>query len=249
MAHVSDAIDKLLEKVRSDVAARIMKRVQPLQAVEAALLAYRRAVEGDVAATYARDHSLPSPGQAPDPAATAQALRRVVESLPELASASSDKVRPVSSNEPAVLDEPPSTSPPTSALGAEIQRPAATLPVEWGPLVRLLQSAPLVLVGGVVRVERIAFLPREVRDRIEWIDTTRQGTHAIGNLAQRMKVGRVAALILMEGLVGHRHSEPLVSAARSAAVPLAYAGKGGQAALARAFITINQKATALEAGD
>ncbi len=120
------------------------------------------------------------------------------------------------------------------------------MPVEWGPLIRCVQRSPLVLVGGVVRRDRIAFAPPEVLDRLEWIDTTRQGTHAIGNLAQRVKAGRVGALVLMEGLVGHRHSDPITHAAREANIPFEYAGKGGRAALARAFISVNHKAAADE---
>jgi hypothetical protein len=38
----------------------------------------------------------------------------------------------------------------------------------------------------------------------------------------------------LEGLVQHRHSDPLVSTARSAKVPHAYGGKGGRAALTQA---------------
>ncbi len=97
-----------------------------------------------------------------------------------------------------------------------------------------------------MRRDRIAFAPPEVLDRLEWIDTTRQGTHAIGNLAQRVKAGRVGALVLMEGLVGHRHSDPITHAAREANIPFEYAGKGGRTALARAFISVNHKAAADE---
>jgi hypothetical protein len=92
---------------------------------------------------------------------------------------------------------------------------------------------PIVVVGGVGR--KAASLPAELEERVEWIDITRQGTVAIGNLTQRIRAGRVAALVLLEGLVGHRHSEPLVGAAREAGIPLAYAGKGGRAALDRAL--------------
>jgi len=91
---------------------------------------------------------------------------------------------------------------------------------------------PIVVVGGTGQRSR---LDPELERRLEWIDTTRQGTIAIGNLTQRIRSGRVAALVLLEGLVGHRHSEPLVGAAREAGIPLAYAGKGGRAALDRAL--------------
>jgi hypothetical protein len=105
-----------------------------------------------------------------------------------------------------------------------------------------------VLVGGVIRSDRLGFLPREVIERLEWIDTTRQGTHAIGNLAQRIKARRVAALILMEGVIGHRHSDPVVHATREVGIPMEYAGKGGRNALIRALISINQKAEIAENG-
>jgi hypothetical protein len=94
-------------------------------------------------------------------------------------------------------------------------------------------ALPIVVVGGVGR--KATWLAPELEERVEWIDTTRQGTVAIGNLTQRIRSGRVAALVLLEGLVGHRHSEPLVSAAREASIPWAYAGKGGRAALDRAL--------------
>jgi hypothetical protein len=90
-----------------------------------------------------------------------------------------------------------------------------------------------VVVGGPGRQTKS--VPTDLESQLEWIDTTRQGTVAIGNLTQRIRGGRVAALVLLEGLVGHRHSEPLVGAAREAGIPLAYAGKGGRTALERAL--------------
>jgi hypothetical protein len=91
---------------------------------------------------------------------------------------------------------------------------------------------PIVLVGGVGRPSSAL---SGAADRLEWIDTTRQGTVAIGNLTQRIRSGRVAALVLLEAHLGHRHSEPLISAARDVGIPFAYAGKGGRAALDRAL--------------
>ncbi len=253
---VTDAIELLLEKVKADVAAKVLRRLEPVKKVEEALAAYRRAVEGEVATEYARDHSIPSPRLTGDPKATAEALRHAVLALPELAcevgvaeSARGGGGPTTAVGASGATGRPaPEASPATSGQDTSRAAPAARdqLPVEWGPLVRAVQHLPLVLVGGVVRRDRLGFVPREVLEKLEWIDTTRQGTHAIGNLAQRMKAGRVGALILMEGLVGHRHSDPLVHASREVGIPFEYAGKGGRAALARAFISINQKAAANE---
>jgi hypothetical protein len=71
--------------------------------------------------------------------------------------------------------------------------------------------------------------------QVEWVDTTRQGTHAIGNLERRIKDKRIGALLILEGLVQHRHSDPLVSTARGAHIPHAYGGKGGRSAIAHAL--------------
>lgn len=236
---MSDATERLLENVKSAVMAKAVRRLEPVRRIEQALAAYRRAVEGQVASEYARDHSLPSPGLSGDPAATALALQLAVAALPELAGASEQRGA-------TQAETPAEPAPAAAEQPTRIEAPTLQLPVEWGPLLRRVLSAPVVIVGGVVRSERLEFAPREVMERVEWVDTTRQGTHAIGNLPQRIKAGRVAALILMEGLIGHRHSEPLVHVAREVGLPLVFAGKGGRAALARAFISINQKLDAVE---
>jgi hypothetical protein len=93
----------------------------------------------------------------------------------------------------------------------------------------------LVIVGGPPHLERLATLAVDTRDQVEWVDTTRQGTHAIGNLERRIKDKRISALLILEGLVQHRHSDPLVSTARSTKIPSAYGGKGGRTALAQAL--------------
>lgn len=97
------------------------------------------------------------------------------------------------------------------------------------------KTRPLVIVGGLAKLEKLQLFPEDLRACVEWIETTRQGTHAIGNLANRIRHHRVSALILLDGLVGHRHTDPLVSAARDAGIVAVYAGKGGQAALSRAL--------------
>ena len=137
-----------------------------------------------------------------------------------------DRIKAAESLRALVLALPELSAVPERGSAVSEPPPTSALP----PRVHVL---PIVVVGGVAR--RATWLPHELEERIEWIDTTRQGTVAIGNLTQRIRSGRVGALVLLEGLVGHRHSEPLVSAAREAGLPLAYAGKGGRAALDRAL--------------
>lgn len=95
------------------------------------------------------------------------------------------------------------------------------------------------MVGGVSRLERTDGFSERVLRALEWVDTTRQGVHAIGNLERRIRDHRVAGLVLLEGVMAHKHSEPLVAAARHVGLPLAYAAKGGKAALRRAFAELD----------
>ena len=50
-----------------------------------------------------------------------------------------------------------------------------------------------------------------------------------------MREGRVAAVVVLEELIGHRHFSPVVDAARHATVPLAYGAKAGKASIVRAL--------------
>ncbi|HEV8247953.1 MAG TPA: hypothetical protein VGP93_19395 [Polyangiaceae bacterium] len=202
-------LDQLLEGVRAALHGRRAAALERVQRIERALGEYVAAVEERIGREFAREHGLAQPKPPRDVVKAAEALRAAVQALPEL-------------SEPA---QPPLSEP--------AQAPALESPAK-APLAQAHQ-APIVVVGGVPKRERAAALPRELGDRIEWIDTTRQGTVAIGNLTQRIRGGRVAALVLLEALVGHRHSEPLVSAAREAGIPWAYAGKGGRGAFERAL--------------
>jgi hypothetical protein len=100
--------------------------------------------------------------------------------------------------------------------------------------------APLIIVGGAPHLERLRQIPAGMLKTFEWIDTRQKGTHAIGNLERRIREHRISALILLESLVQHRHTDPLVSAARLVNVPCVYAGKGGTLAITNALKDIEK---------
>jgi hypothetical protein len=95
-----------------------------------------------------------------------------------------------------------------------------------------------VLVGGMVKREKLDRLQERFAIGIEWIDTQRSGMNTVANLENRLRDGRISALVILDGLIGHIHSEPLVQAARRAGVPLAYGDRGGTGSIARAFSEI-----------
>jgi hypothetical protein len=100
------------------------------------------------------------------------------------------------------------------------------------------RERPLVLVGGISKQEKLERLQSRYGIQAEWVETQRAGTHAIATLEQRVRDGRIAALVVLDGLLGHKHFEPIVDAARRAGTPLAYGNKGGKASIAGALTEI-----------
>lgn len=239
------AFDEVLQAVQSALHARRRRTFDDVAQIRALLDAYLVAVEQSIAHEFAEQHGLKRPkssaGAARD---AARALLERVSALPEIESIETGGAP---ASEGPSIAQPPSARGPLTAKAPQSAEPrpgAATAPPPPSSLPKLhaaVAQCPVVVVGGVARREKLADIPAPIRDNIEWIDTTRQGTHAIGNLEKRIRDRRVAALILLEGLVSHRHSEPLVSAAKRAGVVIHFAGKGAKAALQAALADLEGK--------
>lgn len=214
--------DQLLKAIRSALHARGAEHVERVRRVEAALVVYRDSVEAELARDFAREHGFKQPpATAVPPDKAAHALEAAVRSLPELSR---------SENTPMPLP----THPPESG-----RRPAPVPPVKLPPryprLLTATQEGRIVIIGALTGRDRTEGIATELAKHVEWIDTAREGSGAVGNLPQRIRQGRVAAVVILERAVQHRHTEPVMAAAREAGVPAAFAGKGGSGALARAL--------------
>ncbi len=216
-------IDELLDSLRAALAARRRDGAARVERVEAALNSYRRALEQQIATEFAAEHRLKAPLKVGvSLARAAEELRDAVAALPEVTtpgerSASADS-------------HPP---PPRSAKAAAPAPPAMEA-ATWPRLRAALASQKLVVIGALSR-DRSESAPEGFGDQIEWIDTERDGVHALGNLPQRIRQGRVCAVIILDRAIKHKHSEPALSAARDARVPTAFGGQGGRASLERAL--------------
>lgn len=222
-------IDELLESLRAALAARRRDGAARIDRVEAALGAYRRAVEQQIAAEFAAEHRLKAPAKVGVTVArAAEELRDAVLDLPEVARllAATEEAASAAAGEqssPMTLKAPPASR---GALAPE----ALTFP----KLRAAFASQKLVVIGALSR-DRSESVPEGFADHVEWIDTERDGVHALGNLPQRIRQGRVCAVVILDRAVKHKHSEPALAAARDAHVPTAFAGQGGRASLERAF--------------
>jgi hypothetical protein len=231
MSDATSPIDELLDNLRAALAARRRDGAARIERVEAALASYRRAVEQQLASEFAAEHRLKAPlktGLTVQRAA--EELRDAVLELPELGRllARADAVLDLSGPEeagPMTLKAPPSKA----------KAPATSETSETWPRLRsTLTQQKLVVVGALSR-DRSESLPAGIAEHTEWIDTERDGVHALGNLPQRIRQGRVAAVVILDRAVKHKHSEPALAAARDAHVPTAFAGQGGRASLERAL--------------
>ncbi len=220
----STVLEELLGPLRAEFHARRRSALARTDSVVQALDRYSRAIELDVARQIAAAHGLRHLRDKSDVSDAAGTLLRAVQALPELAN-------------PSVQTETEFAALPASSEQAQPANPSES---RLRTLAQVIARSPLVIVGGAPHRDRLHQLPDDVLKHVEWVDTRQKGTHAIGNLERRIRERRISALILLEGLVQHRHTDPLVSAARLANVPHAYAGKGGTLAIRLALDEIDK---------
>ncbi len=206
------AFDDVVESVRAALNAKRSEAAGRVAAIEAALRGYERALEFEIAEAFTAEHQLKQPARAERALEAARKLARAVAALPELAPSAAK-----TSREPETEAAPESPPPRVRAAGGK-----------------------LVIIGALAGREKSGSLPVEFDLEVEWIDTERDGVHAVGNLPQRIRQGRVSGVVILDRIVSHKHSEPVVAAAREARVPVAFAGQGGKAQMARALAQIDE---------
>lgn len=236
MSDSTSPIDELLEGLQAALMARRQAATARIVRVEAALGSYRRAVERQIALEFAAEHQLKAPADVGvSLSRAAQELRDALLELPDLSRLLS----------PAATDREGAAPPRAGSSASEAPRARAEVALEagvsgpWPRLRAALALQKLVVIGALSR-DRSESVPAGLGEHIEWIDTERDGVHALGNLPQRIRQGRVAALIILDRAVKHKHSEPALAAARDARVPTAFAGQGGRASLERALTQLEE---------
>lgn len=212
------------EKQLGLVRRELDSRVGPLEEL---VKSYRMALETDHARRFALSHGLRSPkGEVITPEAAARALEHAVRALPEL--------KGVREEAPSEEKRPPT---PTTEAAPSAAKPRTLFDL-FPQLLAALASGRLVIIGAFAGRQKD--LPAPLPEFTDWIDTARDGVHAIGNLPQRIRRGGVSAVILCEQGIGHQHSEPVVAACRTHHVPLAFGGKGGTLGLSKALESLER---------
>lgn len=240
-------VDQLLDQLRATLhagRADVLRRVEQL---EQALVAYRNCAEQRVALDFATAHGLRRPAPAAlTPRQAAERLLSLVRSLPELAdepAAAEAGPQSVGSSRAAPDSGRAAASEASRGTDTEVSGPS-TLPPVATPLRALTAHClgrKLVVIGALAGRTKERLLPPLLEERTEWVDTERDGIHAIGNLPQRIRQNRVGAVVILDRAVQHKHTEPVLAAARETNTPVAFAGKGGRASLLRAVEQLDQR--------
>lgn len=92
-------------------------------------------------------------------------------------------------------------------------------------------TAVVLVVGADRAPHGLADLGERLGAEVEWIDGA---TRTVEKAARRVRGGTVAAVVVLDGYMPHRHFVVLLAAARLANVPVAYGGRGGKGALGAA---------------
>lgn len=216
------AFDDVVESVRAALNAKRGEVAERIATIESALRGYERALEFEIAESFASEHRLKHPARQERAAEAALKLSRAVANLPELAPSAKTQKSTPEAQKSAPESEP---VPEREAVAAPKAR---------------AHAGKLVIIGALAGREKSGALPAELAADAEWIDTERDGVHAVGNLPQRIRQGRVSGVVILDRIVSHKHTEPVVAAARDARVPVAFAGQGGKASLARALAQLEE---------
>jgi len=241
-------VDQLLDQLRAALHAGRADVLRRVDAIEQALAGYRNAAEQRVALDFAMAHDLRRPPPPPlTPSQAAERLLSLVRSLPELAEEIVEGAD-TGSHLSARPSSRPSSSPssvPATKLGSEIEGSGPpTVPPVAAPLAALTAHClgrKLVVIGALAGRSKEHLLPPSLEECTEWVDTERDGVHAIGNLPQRIRQRRVGAVVILDRAVQHKHTEPILAAARDTNTPVAFAGKGGRASLLRAVEQLDKR--------
>jgi hypothetical protein len=251
MRGMSTSLDEVLSAARAGVEARRKAAEELARTIERAAGDYVVAVEREALAELAE-----KVGLAADPAAiggaraSAEALRALVAKLPELAKAPgpkpSAKVASTAKATATVKASAPSKTSLASKLAVPEELRARVARGKEAPAEEPDDGVDLPLLSAASKRGRVVVLGGLAKDRLdrlkerfgfeaEWIETEHAGTHAVKKLEGRILDGRVAAVVVLDGLIGHAHFEPIARAARQTGTLLVYGDKAGRASLDQAF--------------
>lgn len=105
---------------------------------------------------------------------------------------------------------------------------------------KMLATRTLVIAGGLVVNEKLDLCQTRFGVKAVWheIDDSMMRTET---LCQRIRSGSVGAVVLLEGLIGHKQSNKVVDACRANLIPYMMGDRGGTASIEAALHALDSK--------
>jgi hypothetical protein len=115
-------------------------------------------------------------------------------------------------------------------------------PLSLPKLQQAASNADVVMVGGLVKREKLDRVRLRTGIEVEWIGLSAgKSASTVAALAKRIREHRLAALVILNGLMQHKEYEPLIAAARDVSLPVVYADKAGKGTLVKAFVELEER--------
>ena len=136
----------------------------------------------------------------------------------------------------------PRSSKPKKAVANGESAPESSNGYQWPnlPYLRTLKK-PILLAGGMIIPEKIKSVHERFGINVEWHEIDHDNPRASGVLLQRIRGGKVGAIVLLEGFMKHSTFKPVVETCNNMRVPFAMGDKAGIASLQMAFAELERK--------
>lgn len=85
---------------------------------------------------------------------------------------------------------------------------------------------PIVIIGGLPVTAKVDAL-RGYGVHASWENAYHDASRIVKAVEARVRNSSCAAIILLDKLMGHKTSRPLLAACRATGLPVAYGGRGG----------------------
>ena len=101
----------------------------------------------------------------------------------------------------------------------------------------------LVIAGGLRKEAKLRVIQQRFGIEAEWHEIDSDAPRDVETITNRIRSGRVGAVILLTGLMGHKVREKIVQACAHHGVPFVSADTGGTGSIEHAFTELERKLT------
>ena len=103
------------------------------------------------------------------------------------------------------------------------------------------QGKIIVLVGGLCKQQKLDSIEERFGFEVEWHEIDNDSPNDVDSIVRRIRAGRVGAVILLKGLMGHRTSKNVIAACHTCNVPLVTGGRAGTGDIEQALHELERK--------